>query len=61
MNEHAVDIPDRTADILGPFGTGNINNVAIHNGKCPIDSDFFNKKDIDVISKCALSSFDKYL
>merc|ERR1719223_1498177 len=36
----AVDF-NRTAYILGPFGTGNANNVCIQNGKCSSDSKYF--------------------
>jgi len=37
----AVDF-DRTADMLGPFGTGNKDVVTIKKGMCSTDSSFFN-------------------
>ena len=41
----AVDF-DRTADMLGPYGTGNPKNVAIQKGKCSKDSSFFSHEEV---------------
>ena len=41
----AVDF-DRNAEVLGPFGSGNPDNVCIHKGKCPTDSLFFNQTEV---------------
>jgi len=60
MTDHGTDF-DRTAATLGPFGTGNSANVAIQNGKCSTDSDFFSQEEVQTIAKCALKSFDKHL
>jgi len=60
MTDHGTDF-DRTAATLGPFGTGNSTNVAIQNGKCSTDSDFFSQEEVQTIAKCALKSFDKHL
>jgi len=38
---------------LGPFGTGNADDVAIHYGKCSKDSKFFNSESVKAIGKCA--------
>jgi len=58
--EFAVDF-DRTADILGPFGTANSSNVCIQKGMCSSDSDFFDDEAVRTIAKCALASFDKHV
>jgi hypothetical protein len=39
--EYAVDF-DRTAAVLGPFGTQNQEEVCIMEGKCNSDSQYFN-------------------
>jgi len=53
---------DRTADILGPFGTANnIKDVTIQKGTCSSDSDFFSDEEVGVIGKCALKAFDRHV
>jgi len=52
---------DRTAPILGPFGTAPPNEVCVQKGKCSKDSAYFNSSDIDKIAKCALKSFNKHV
>jgi glucan 1,3-beta-glucosidase len=56
----AVDF-NRTAYIIGPFGTGNPNNYCIQNGKCSKDSTFFSDDDVNTLAKCAYKSFDQHL
>lgn len=58
--DEAVDF-NRTAYILGPFGTGNPNYFCIQNGKCSSDSLYFSDSDVSVIAQCALSSFNTHL
>lgn len=52
---------DRTSPILGPFGTSNPTTVAIQNGKCSTDSDFFSREEVRTIAKCALESYSKHI
>jgi len=55
---------DRTAEILGPFGsdgTGDPQDVCIQNGQCSKDSAFFNHEEIETIARCAQESFDRHL
>lgn len=52
---------DRTAAVLGPHGTGNQDNVAIHNGKCSTDSEFFSHAEVETIARCALDSYDRHV
>ena len=52
---------DRTADVLGPFGTGNPDNTCIHAGKCSDDSLFFSDVEVRTIAQCALKSFDDHI
>jgi hypothetical protein len=40
MTTCATDF-DRTAAMLGPYGTGKAEVTNVQNGKCSIDSDFF--------------------
>jgi len=54
----AVDF-DRSADILGPFGTWEPTEVSIQQGKCAKDSAHFSHKEIEKIARCALDAFDK--
>jgi glucan 1,3-beta-glucosidase len=56
----AVDF-NRTAYILGPFGTGNANDVCIQNGKCSSDSAYFSDAQVNTLAKCAYKSFDAHL
>jgi len=51
---------DRSADVLGPHGTGNQDDVAIHNGMCWDDSLFFNQTEVQTIAKCALDSMKRH-
>ena len=55
---------DRTAAILGPFGsdgTGEREDVCIQKGRCSKDSAFFNHEEIETIARCAVASFDRHL
>ena len=52
---------DRSAAVLGPFGTGDPEDVAILGGKCSTDSDNFNFKEVETIARCALESFDRHV
>lgn len=56
----AVDF-DRTADILGPFGTHEPTDVCIQKGKCPSDSSYQSDDNIRTIAKCALEAYDEHL
>ena len=58
--EYAVDF-DRTAAVLGPFGTQNQELVCIMEGKCNSDSLHFNSTQVETIARCALKSFDDHL
>ena len=60
MPKHGTDF-DRSAAILGPFGSGDPKLYAIQNGKCSTDSDFFSPEQVGEIAKCAMASFDKHL
>ena len=54
-----IDVPglDKSAEILGPFGTLDPDFANIHNGKCLIDSGFFTNFQVATIAKCATDSF----
>lgn len=52
MTDQAVDIPDRTMDMYGPFGDMR-NQTTIQKGKCWTDSAFFDDDAVMNISKCA--------
>lgn len=58
---HGTDFDRTVKEPLGPFGTADPNVVAIKEGKCSTDSDFFNHTEVQTIAKCALKSFDKHL
>jgi hypothetical protein len=52
---------DRTAEMLGPYGTANRNNVCIQNGKCSSDSLFFSNEEVKTIGQCFINSFRKHI
>jgi glucan 1,3-beta-glucosidase len=56
--ELGVDF-DRTAAILGPFGSNDLSTI--RNGKCPIDSAFYSDDDVNTLGKCATSIMDQYV
>lgn len=60
MPKHGTDF-DRNATVLGPFGSGNPDFYAIHNGTCSSDSGFFTNEQIKEIAKCALEAFDQHV
>lgn len=53
---------DRSAAILGPFGTHTPEtDVCVQKGKCSTDSMYFNQDQVRTIAKCALEAFDEHL
>lgn len=59
-DKNAVDF-DRTVHRLGPSGSGGLESFGVHDGKCSLDSDFFNSSDVTQLSKCAQGSLRKHL
>ena len=59
MPEHGVDF-DRTADKLGPFGSGSIlfEQAVIKNGTCAIDSAHYPEEDVMRLGQCTLDIFN---
>jgi len=51
----AVDF-DRTADMLGPFGSNTLSTV--QKGKCPRDSTHFSEADVKTLGQCATYVMD---
>lgn len=47
---------DRTAPVLGPFGSND--RSVVRNGKCPLDSPYFSDSDVKILGQCALSAFN---
>jgi len=60
VTETAVDF-DRSAALLGPFGTGNPYQTNVQKGKCAIDSEFFSNEEVRTLAKCALDSYDRHI
>jgi hypothetical protein len=52
---------DRTALMLGPFGSARPETCTIMEGKCFKDSTTFSADDVKTIAKCALKSFDAHI
>jgi len=50
---------DRTADILGPFGSNQLSTI--QNGMCLIDSDWYSDADVKTLGQCSLYVFDEYV
>lgn len=61
MSKHGVDIPDRTADFLGPYGFSPKEFNAVQKGKCSTDSSVLSQDDIKTLATCALTSWNKHL
>ena len=54
----AVDL-DRSADIQGPYGSSKEGNI--RKGKCMSDSLYLKDSDVNLLGKCAIKAFDKYM
>lgn len=59
-DEFAFDF-DRNAELLGPFGEGNPQDVCIMNGTCPTDSKHFDYDEVKTIARCALKAYDDHV
>ena len=49
---------DRTADMLGPYGSNTLSTV--QKGKCPKDSLYFSDSEVSTLGGCALAAFEKH-
>jgi len=61
MTEHAHDVPDRTADFLGPFAQQPREYNVVQKGKCSTDSSVFSDTEVNSIAACALESWNSWL
>lgn len=60
LAKEAVDF-DRTAEVLGPFGSGDPQYYNIMKGMCTSDSAKFTDDDVKEIAKCALTSYNAHV